>query len=455
MSAFRRRDVLRSASRLGLLASFGGTLPFVYQSVLGADDRDEDYRALVCVLLAGGADSFNLLVPRSESAYSMYKARRGDLSLDLNHLLPISAEQGTTTFGLHPSLTGLQGLFERQHGAWLTNIGPLVEPTSPDAFNAGQVDLPLGLFSHADQISSWQTVDPGTRTTTGFGGRLGDQLIKQNLQQPLATSITLSGSNVFQSGRSSGSYSMNAGEGVRTIGGFDDSDVFRSALTRLIAEDRGNVLRRAYAEKLDSAISTGAVFREALSQAQTLNTEFAADPFSSAMAQIARVMSIRQLLGARRQTFFVTYGGWDHHEDTLGQMENMLPALDQGLSQFFAAMEELGMSHQVTTFTISDFGRTLTSNGKGSDHGWGGQAWVMGGAVNGGQIFGQYPDLDADNPLDVGRGRFLPTTSVDALYAEFSRWMGVEPLDHPSLLPNYAKFVGESQGIGLEALLSG
>jgi len=117
-------------------------------------------------------------------------------------------------------------------------------------------------------------------------------------------------------------------------------------------------------------------------------------------------------------------------------------------------LEELGMSHQVTTFTISDFGRTLTSNGKGSDHGWGGQAWVMGGAVNGGQIFGQYPELDVDNPLDVGRGRFLPTTSVDALYAEFSRWMGVEPLDHPSLLPNYAKFVGESQGIGLEALLA-
>ena len=455
MSGLRRRDFLRTATRLGALAGIGGALPFAHRSVFGAGAGAGDYRALVCVLLAGGADSFNLLVPRNSIDHGEYQSRRGDLALDVNSLLPIGATQGAVEFGLHPSLEGMHSLFERGHGAWLSNIGPLVEPTTAASFREGQVDLPLGLFSHADQISSWQTVDPGVRTTAGFGGRLGDILISQNSDQPLATSISLAGSNVFQSGQLSSSYSINAGDGVRSIGGYEDSDVFRSALDRLIAEDRGNTLRRAYAGKLESAITTGNVFREALAQAPDLNTTFATDPFSSAMAQIARVMSIREQLSANRQTFFVTYGGWDHHEDTLGQMSSMLPALDQGLSQFYAALEELGISHQVTAFTISDFGRTLTSNGKGSDHGWGGQSWVMGGAVNGGQIFGSFPSMDADNPLDVGRGRFIPTTSVDALYAEFSRWMGVEPLDYPNLLPNYAKFVGHSQGLGLENLMMG
>ena len=151
----------------------------------------------------------------------------------------------------------------------------------------------------------------------------------------------------------------------------------------------------------------------------------------------------------------MTFGGWDHHEDMLGQQATMLPTLDAGLGQFQFALEELGLSNQVTTFTISDFGRTLTSNGRGSDHGWGGNAMVMGGAVQGGQLYGHFPEQIEDNPLDLNRGRFLPTTATDAMYAEVSRWMGVAPETLESVLPNWANFEGSDQGAGLTGMLVG
>ena len=156
-----------------------------------------------------------------------------------------------------------------------------------------------------------------------------------------------------------------------------------------------------------------------------------------------------------RHTFFVTYGGWDHHEDTLGQQADMLPALYSGLWQFQVAIDELGLSQSVTTFTISDFGRTLTSNGKGSDHGWGGNAMIMGGVVQGGQLYGHFPEQVEDNPLDVGRGRFLPSTATDAMYAEVSRLMGVAPESMGSVLPNWANFEGSTQGAGIMGMLTG
>jgi uncharacterized protein (DUF1501 family) len=197
------------------------------------------------------------------------------------------------------------------------------------------------------------------------------------------------------------------------------------------------------------------VFNSALEGATALSTPFSDHYFSAAMKRIAELISVRESLGVTRQTFFVTYGGWDHHEDTLGQQADMLPALDSGLGQFQVALDELGLSQSVTTFTISDFGRTLTSNGKGSDHGWGGNAMIMGGAVQGGQLYGHFPEQVEDNPLDVGRGRFLPSTATDAMYAEVSRWMGVAPESMGSVLPNWANFEGSTQGAGLMGMLTG
>jgi uncharacterized protein (DUF1501 family) len=412
----------------------------------------EEYRAVVCVLLAGGADSFNMLVPRSDRAYGLYQTRRSDLSLEKKDLLPLDGDHEGVSFGLHPAMPSLQQRFNAGQATLVSNIGPLVEPTSRSAFDAGRVELPLGLFSHSDQILSWQTATPANRSGTGFGGRLMDALPNANSGLALAGNISLSGNNSFQAGSTSGSYSVNARSGVKTVSNFKNKLTKRS-IKGLLEDSRGSKLQKIYSDKIQLAIDAGEIFEGALSQAPTLATPFSEDPFSLAMKRIADLVSVHSLLGVSRQTFFVKFGGWDHHEGTLARQAEMLPLLDYGLGQFQAAMEVLGLFNQVTTFTISDFGRTLTSNGKGSDHGWGGNAMIMGGAVRGGQLYGHFPEQVEDNPLDVGRGRFLPSTATDALYAEVSRWMGVTTESLSTVLPNWSRFENDPQGDGLAGLL--
>ena len=449
-----RRSFVKNALQSSVGIAVSSSLPIGLLASSPASAQ-EDYKAIVCVLLAGGADSFNILVPRSTQAYNQYQSRRSDLALSQSDLLPLDGAHGGVSFGLHPAMSALQSRFNAGQATLVTNIGPLVEPTSREAFEAGSVTLPLGLFSHSDQILSWQTATPANRAGTGFGGRLVDALPNYNSGPALAGNISMSGNNSFQAGAAAGSYAINPTAGIRSIAGYDDNAIFKQAVDQLLNEAQASVLQRVYADKVQSAIDTGELFSAALSNAHSFNTEFAEDSFSLAMQRVAELISVRNELGAGRQTFFVTYGGWDHHEDTLGRQAEMLPALDAGLGQFITAMEELGLSEQVTAFTISDFGRTLTSNGKGSDHGWAGNAMMLGGAVQGGQLYGQFPELVEDNPLDVGRGRFLPSTASDAMYAEVARWMGVAPENMVDVLPNWPNFEGSAQGAGLNGLLQG
>ena len=448
-----RRSLLRRGAQSAVSLGMSSVVPFSLLGSAGARASD-DYRAVVCVLLAGGADSYNILVPRSEQAYAQYQTRRSDLALSRNDLLPLEGALDGVSFGLHPAMSSLQQRFNAGQATLVTNIGPLVEPTTRAALEAGNVRLPLGLFSHSDQILSWQTATPANRAGTGVGGRMLDAMPAANAGLALAGNISLSGNNSFQAGAATGSYAVSATDGVRRIAGYDN-DGFRRYFDRFLEDPNTPTLRRVYGNKVQSAIDAGDVFNSALEGATALSTPFSEHYFSAAMKRIAELMSVRESLGVTRQTFFVTYGGWDHHEDTLGQQADMLPALDAGLGQFQVALEELGLSQSVTTFTISDFGRTLTSNGKGSDHGWGGNAMIMGGAVQGGQLYGHFPEQVEDNPLDVGRGRFLPSTATDAMYAEISRWMGVAPESLGSVLPNWANFEGSTQGAGLMGMLTG
>lgn len=448
-----RRSLLRRGTQSAVSLGVSSMIPLSLLGSAGVRAAD-DYRAVVCVLLAGGADSYNILVPRSEQAYAQYQNRRSDLALSRNDLLPLDGTHQGVSFGLHPAMSSLQQRFNAGQATLVSNIGPLVEPTTRMALEAETVRLPLGLFSHSDQILSWQTATPSNRAGTGFGGRMLDAMPGANSGLALAGNISLSGNNSFQAGASTGSYAVSASDGVRRIAGYDN-DLFRRYFDRFLEDPNASTLRRVYGTKVQSAIDAGDVFNTALEGAPELNTPFSEHYFSAAMKRIAELISAREALGVTRQTFFVTYGGWDHHEDTLGQQADMLPALDAGLGQFQVALEELGLSNSVTTFTISDFGRTLTSNGKGSDHGWGGNAMILGGAVQGGQLYGHFPEQVEDNPLDVGRGRFLPSTATDAMYAEVSRWMGVAPESLGSVLPNWANFEGSSQGAGLTGMLMG
>jgi uncharacterized protein (DUF1501 family) len=257
--------------------------------------------------------------------------------------------------------------------------------------------------------------------------------------------ISVSGTNRFQGGVRTGEYSIDAGAGGAVIAagygaGQEGGEIVTPAVDGILAAPRADLLRAFYGTRLRQALEAGTAFNAALAASTPPTTAFGSDPFSRNMALIAAVIAARGALGARRQTFFVNYGGWDHHDDVLANMDRMLPAVNAGLASFRDAMVELGVHDAVTTFTISDFGRTLTSNGKGSDHGWGGNMMVMGGAVAGGAIHGSFPDLAPGAPLDTGRGRFIPTTSVDEIHGELALWFGIPTTELELVVPNLARF---------------
>jgi uncharacterized protein (DUF1501 family) len=445
MKHWSRRQFLGHGS---LVAAAAGTQLGWFGRTAHAAAADGEYRALVCVLLAGGADSFNMLIPDGDGSYADYAGIRADLALPRDSLVPLPGSG--PRFALHPGLEPLAARYATGDLAFVANVGTLVEPSDPADVAAGRVRLPLGLFSHADQIAQWQTAQPDVRSSIGVGGRIADLLAASQNASPISMNISLSGTNVFQSGASVSSYSVDADEGVRQVAGYDpmdpDSATFTQALDALLAAGYADPFRRTYAASLREAIDAGETFRAALATAPALTTTFGGDPFGAALSQIARIISVRNALGARRQTFFVTFGGWDHHDDVLPLQAEMLPLLAGGLDSLQSALAELGIADRVTTFTISDFGRTLTSNGKGSDHGWGGHQLVLGAGVAGGQVYGSYPELSADNPLDVGRGRYIPTTSVDEYYAELARWLGIANADLPLVLPNLGRFHAVDSG---------
>lgn len=429
-----------------LAATQLGTLARVAQAAPA-----DNYRALVCILLAGGADSFNMLVPYDLARYDAYAGMRSDLALDRAEVLPLaySGPDGRQ-FAVHPGLAEVRDLFDQGDLAFLANVGPLAEPTDRAAYDAGTVRLPLGLFSHADQIAQWQTSVPDQRIATGVAGRMADLLQPGLPTGPVSMNISLSGTNVFQTGATLSSYSIDAAEGARQVAGYDSNDensaLFTGAVDALLAAGYADPFRRTYAGALREAIDSATEVQAALDTAPTLATAFSSSGLSEALAQIARIVSVGDRLNVERQTFFITFGGWDHHDDVLPKQAAMLPVVSRGLAEFHSALTELGVSDRVTTFTISDFGRTLTSNGKGSDHGWGGHSLVMGGSVAGGGVFGSYPDIDPGNPLDVGRGRFIPTTSVDEFYAELALWFGVTAGALDLVLPNIGRFYAPGSG---------
>ena len=442
----RRRFLTHSCS-MGLAAATAGStllqLGFARQAAAQSADG---YRALVCVLLAGGNDSFNMLVPDDDDQYGQYAAIRSDLALPRSDRLPVTqAAPGGRRYALHPGMTGLQELVNSGDAVLLANVGTLAEPFVPGLLDGPASRVPVGLFSHSDQINQWQTAIVSDRVARGWGGRAADLLQDANQANGVSMNISLSGTNVFQSGETLAEYSVDAtGDGAAGINSYQDDTFFgafrRRVIDDLLAVPQPHILRREYGRRLRAAVDAQQVFTGALQQAPDLTTTFEPDPFSQSLRQIARIISVRQLLGASRQTFFVTVGGWDHHDEVLNNQARMLPMVSAGLRQFRDALGELAVFDEVTTFTISDFARTLTSNGRGSDHGWGGHHIVMGGALQGGPFYGTYPELAPDSPLDVGRGVYAPTTSVDEYFAELALWFGVPRSDLTSVLPNVAEF---------------
>lgn len=448
----RRRTFLQHTSAFGFAGSVAGmsALQMGYMRQASAATFS-DYKALVCVLLAGGNDSYNMIVPNDSDQLAAYQSIRADLALQPGSLLPLAGTVAGRSYAVHPGMPEVQALYDGGELAVVANVGPLVDYVDAAAVAAG-APVPLGVFSHSDQIQTWQTAVPYNRVAQGWGGRLADVLQDANPANGISMNISLSGSNVFQSGVTVNPYSIETSdEGVPGIAAYDDGTDYGALKKRmvddLLAANADNLLRREYRDRLRNAIDARSVFVDALAAGTPVTTSFSDGPFSQALRQIARVIGARGNLGVVRQTFFVTVGGWDHHDDVLDNQAEMLPAISRGLAEFRDALVQLGVFDDVTTFTTSDFGRTLTSNGKGSDHGWGGHHLVMGGAIDGGRFFGTYPELAASSPLDVGRGVYVPTTSVDEYFADLALWFGLAPSDLDVVLPNVRTFYSPESGM--------
>jgi len=439
--------LLSGITNMGLLnAAASANRTWVNQAVQG------NYKALVCILLSGGNDSYNTLIPRDTGFYNEYASIRTNLAIPQSDLLPINPiNSDGNNYGLHPSLTKVKAMFESQKLSFVANVGTLIEPTSVSDFNNNK-NLPLGLFSHSDQSNHWQTSAPRDRSALGWGGQLADILASNNSNQDISMNISLDGINQFQTGNTIQPYAIEttANGSVAILNssntGFYET-LKRQTLDDLLEQSHSNILETAYSNSIIGSKNNSLEFSAAISNGTPFSTTFENDNLSKRLKMVAKTIAARNVLGMSNQTFFVQLGGFDTHDDILPVHAELLESLDNALDSFYKTMEELGCENDVTTFTISDFARKLVSNGDGSDHGWGGHAMVMGGDVQGQRIFGQYPDLFLGNSLDSGGGRIIPTTSCDEYFAELALWFGASSGDLDQIFPNIGNFYDTSSGV--------
>jgi uncharacterized protein (DUF1501 family) len=417
-----------------------------------------EYRALVCLFLSGGNDSFNMLVPREPSAYATYQSSRSNLALTPAQLIDIHPI-GLPNFAVHSGMPEVASLFDSGKAAFVANVGTLIEPVLNRQEVAQNLKrLPLGLYSHSDQIEQWQTSVPHARSGIGWGGRMVDLLKELNANQIVPMQISLDGSNVWQAGNTVAEYAITP-SGATGLTGYnnawvqyqDVANAMSAAVDSQLAQNYTNILAQTFNTKKKQALDAYQTFAAATASPLPNGITFPNTYLGSRLQMVARAIQGRAGIGAVRQTFFVQWGGWDHHDDVLNNQAAMLPQVSAAIGAFYNALVSLGVADKVTLFTASDFGRTLTSNSRGSDHAWGSNQLVVGGAVNGQRIFGQYPSLAVNpdsgpevNPLDTGRGRFIPTTSCDQFFAELALWLGVSPSSLPLVLPNIGNFYSTS-----------
>lgn len=419
---------------------------------------NSEYRALVCIFLSGGNDSYNMLVPREASAYAEYQATRSNLALSAAQLTTINPI-GLPNFGVHSGMPEVANLFQNGKAAFIANVGTLVEPVqNRTQVNQMSKQLPLGLYSHSDQIEQWQTSVPNGRSGIGWAGRTADLLRDINPNPVVPMNISLDGSNVWQTGNDVAEYAITPGGAVSLQNyqfNYQSSDAARQSFSQGVdshlAQQYSNVLMQTFNARKKQALDAYNTFSTASSGALPGGVTFPGTYLGSRLQMVAKAVQGHAAMGAVRQTFFLQLGGWDHHSGVLNYQSQMLPHVSAAIGAFYNQLVAMGLENNVTLYTASDFGRTLTSNGQGSDHAWGGNQLVVGGSVIGKKIYGQYPSLAVNpqsgaevNPLDTGLGRMIPTTSCDQMFAELALWLGVAKSDLPLVLPNIGYFYSPS-----------
>jgi uncharacterized protein (DUF1501 family) len=463
LARLQRREFLRRCGQLGLA---GVAAPWALNlAAIGeaaAAGAGDDYKALVCVFLYGGNDQGATLLPADSAGHASLVSLRGGAAggnlvvpreqlaaTTLTPRVPLAGPGAAgTQLAMAPELEPLKALFDAGQLGWLLNVGPLIQPTTKTQYQAQSVPLPSRLFSHNDQQSVWQS-SGAEGAVRGWGGAIGDLFLGSNGTSTF-TCINASSNAVFMSGQQAVQYQVST-TGAVPINGIQTS-LFGStqcaaALRSLVTTPGAHWMQAEYSRVTARSIAAQTLVRSALPTLLPFGTVF--DTTSSLHRQlqmVARLIAGRATLGARRQVFFVSLGGFDLHDFLTTQHPPLLRQIGTGLAAFHAALTELGVASNVTTFTASDFGRTLTSNGDGSDHGWGSHHLVMGGAVRGGRFWGETPVLASNGPSDVGQGRLLPSTSVDQLAATLARWMGVSDTELATVVPHIGNFASRDLG---------
>ncbi len=465
-----RRAFLQGASALSLasIAGLGAAL-----SAFQAQAAEvSGYKALVCIFLLGGQDTHDMLLPYDQASYDRYAQIRAPLlsqyanlpggsSRARNRLLQLvpdnDADFGGRAFALPEELAGIKGLFDSGNAAIVSNVGPLIERLTRAEFQAETATTPKRLFSHNDQQSTWMSNRP-EGALYGWGGRFADAAVNAGANQnDDFTTITSLGNALFLTGESVNPYQIGL-DGATEMGvlNFFEQNrgdpngeiVYQKLRDHFEAMDFSstNLVERDIKAAMNDSLTTNELFNDSLDTGQPLATEFPDSFLGLQLSAVARAIAVRDSLLMNRQVFFVALDGFDTHSAQATTLPGLHQQLDGAVMAFYQAMQELGLSDSVTMFTASDFGRTLSINGDGTDHGWGSHHFVIGDAVQGRQIYGQVPDYDFGHSQDAGSGRLIPTTSVEEYAAPLGRWFGLNEAEIAIALPNLSNFTSPPLG---------
>jgi uncharacterized protein (DUF1501 family) len=467
-----RRQFLRTASMASMAGLYASPFLMELNSVaaMAQSTGASDYRALVCVFLQGGNDGHGTVIATDSESYSAFtQARSGapGLAYPLSQLLPIAprTSQSGRTFALNPSLGGLQNLFNAGRAAVVSNVGTLIAPATKAQVMSNSVPLPASLYSHFDQTAAWQAIasNGGSAEHIGWGGSVADLIESMGMNSnSMFTCISTAGIALFLSGQSS--YQLNVtSAGPIPIAGMAQplfgQPAGTNALSSILTADEANLFAKEY----EVVVNRSQLAQEQLSTAMLpagatgianppqyldpVTNKLTDNPLATSLQTVARIIGGRSGLGVNRQIFYVQLGSFDTHNNQAQLHATLLTQLGQALEYFDGLMTAVGLENQVTTFTASDFGRTLTSNSNGTDHGWGSHHFVVGGAVQGQDIYGQYPVVGANQANDVGAGRLIPAISVDEYAGTLARWFGLSDGQIRQILPNLGNF-GSSPYLG-------
>jgi uncharacterized protein (DUF1501 family) len=443
---FTRRGFVRiGAATVGSLALRPfGLLPALAQS-------GPDYRALVCVFLFGGNDSNNSVIPMDDASSQAYQSIRGNLALTGSDLTATVSSASGAPLAFHAKLAEIASLFSTKELAVVANVGSLVEPLTRDQYRQSGAPIPSNLFSHADQQLQWQTSVAQGNSSTGWGGRAADYIASQNINAPgFPAVVSVAGNSLLGAGAATQPAAVAPGQSLQ-LKGFSDATASQArwnALNSLLKLDSGVSLVQTANNTLANSIGDAAALGTALANAPALKTQFPKTNLGAQLQQVAQIIQVQAALGMRRQIFFCSLGGFDTHTNEIATHNNLYPQLSPAVAAFYGATQELGIAQNVTTFTESDFSRTLQpTSGGGSDHAWGSHHFVLGGAVQGGQIFGAFPTFALGGPDDADvRGRWIPTTAIDQYGATLCSWFGIPDSALATVFPNFSNFGSKKLG---------